>query len=267
MSLIHVIQETTNFSAVPVTSYSLAFSNPVTPGSSIHVMAATGGSTNTYTSLADQINGTYGSALDSISTTPGNQVNAHWKYDNTGAGTPNITVQTSISAITGLWIREIGPTSGLDAGKHAGLDQAPPGTATDGTTSGTVTPSTAPGLISALAGQVLGSDGFSVGTGFTLGVHGDNTMTESRRYTTTATAAGTFTDSNGGTGNETICFAAWFKEPAAAGGTNQALPLLNVAGAGLAWIIRRRRIRARELRRVWKREEKSGLILPDYKRA
>jgi len=45
------------------------------------------------------------------------------------------------------------------------------------------------------------------------------------------------------------------------------LPLLGVgvATAPLAWVIRRRQQRARELRR-WKRDNTSGLILPDYKR-
>jgi hypothetical protein len=42
-------------------------------------------------------------------------------------------------------------------------------------------------------------------------------MTESIRYTTTAAAAGTFTDANGATG-ESITVAAWFREKIAGAG-------------------------------------------------
>jgi hypothetical protein len=44
------------------------------------------------------------------------------------------------------------------------------------------------------------------------------------------------------------------------------LPLMGVGLAPLAWVIRRRQIRAREMRR-WARDEKTGLVLPEYKRA
>ncbi len=40
---------------------------------------------------------------------------------------------------------------------------------------------------------------------------------------------------------------------------------INGVVAPLAWVIRRRQQRARELRR-WKRDDASGLILPDYKK-
>jgi len=63
--------------------------------------------------------------------------------------------------------------------------------------------------------------------------------------------------------------AAAFVEGSASGPSNQSLPLTGVALAPLAWVIRRRQIRARERNaqlRHWKRDESSGLILPDYKK-
>jgi len=208
--MINVIQEITNFSSGGVTSYALALTNPVQKGSSIHVTVVATSTLIATLGCSDSINGSYGAALDQIATSAtGDQVNGHFKFDNTGSGTPTITGTSTVATVIGLWIREIANTDGYIA--HAGQDQVHPGTGANAVTSGAVTPSYAPGLISAVVCEVVGSDGYSVGSGFTIGVHGDNTMTESIRYTTRASQAATATDSNGATG-ESVTLAAWFKE-------------------------------------------------------
>jgi hypothetical protein len=214
---IAVAQERTNFSTTGVTTYTLAFSNPVTAGSSIHVITACQ-STSTTLACSDSVNGSYGAALDTVVSIAGGQTNAQWKFDATAAGTPAITVTSTTPTTISIWIREISGTSGYDSTAtpgHNAQEQVSPGTGTNAVSSGNMTPSVAPGLVSGIAGEVVGSAGYTPGTGFTLGVYGDNTMTESLRYTSTATLAATFTDSNGTTG-DSVTMAILFKETPAA---------------------------------------------------
>lgn len=82
------------------------------------------------------------------------------------------------------------------------------------------------------------------------------------------TSAATLTSTWTYLSNAAVCVVLGFKyTPAAGGGVQSKLPLTGVGAlAPLAWIIRRRQRRAKELR-SWARDEKSGLILPTYKKA
>lgn len=223
--MISVLQETQTSNNATGTTIALAFSSPVTAGSSIHVFASCANIGTPTMSCADSLNGTYGSYLDSINSSAGGQINSHWKFDNSAGGTITITVTFSATeTFRSIWIREIGNSAGYD--KHAAQEQAAPGTGTNAVSSGTATPSSQPGLISAMAQEVVGSAGYSVGTGFTIGISGwgSTALSESYRYTSTTARAATFTDSNGASGNS-ITMAAFFKEKAS--NNQQSLLLVN----------------------------------------
>ena len=211
--MIQVAQELEGFAVGSVSSFTLTFANPVYANSAIHVIVASFSATTTL-GCSDNLNGTYGSALDTQ--IAGGQTNAHFQFSGSAAGTLTVTITSTVSTGIGVWMREIQGTTGYDSngglGHHA-LTQVNPGTATDGVGSGNCTPSVQPGLLSGVAMEVVGSAGYTAGTGYTQGLYNHNTMTESRRYTSTALTAATFTDSNGATGTS-ISFAALFKEAA-----------------------------------------------------
>ena len=224
--MIGILQQQNGFTSSTVSSYGLSFNNPVTPGSTLYVYSFYTYESGATQSLADSVNGSYGSALDAVHSVAGTQVNSHWAFSNTGSGTPTVTLTMSESITgMGLWLVEVGSTSGY-AGVHNANDQIDPGTGANAVTSGSMTPPSQPGLIIAQANEVVGSAGYSVGTSVAFTSAGTGwggqALLEYFRYTTTAALAGTFTDSNGASG-ESVTLAACFTE--AVSGT-----------ATLAWI-------------------------------
>jgi hypothetical protein len=196
-------------------SIQLAFSGAVTPGSSIHVICSSIDTATSFT-CSDSVNGSYGAALDTIDQTGDTQRLAHFKFDNTAAGTPTVTItpNTSIGFLA-IWIREIGGTSGYDSAHKTALQTAL-GNGTDNITTGTQAPNNQPGLLSALGVCTSNFVLPSAGTGFTAGANGwtfgtsNTACTESKRYTATTAIAATF--SNAGGSNNFASLAAFFKE-------------------------------------------------------
>jgi hypothetical protein len=167
---ISVLQENGNLIASTTT---VGVTLTLSAGSSLHVLAAYYGAAVPTLSVADGVN-TYSSALDVLtsSTISGAQFTA----DGVAAGSTTITLTSTqnASGYLALWVREIGGTSGSDAGKHNSLLTASSVTSTNGTTGTSVTPSVAPGLLSSFAwqmtsGQNFGSNFFANGTAFTVG--------------------------------------------------------------------------------------------------
>ena len=220
---ISVLQErqTSNGSG-SASSIVLAFSNAVTVGSSFHSIGQ-GVDTATSFTCSDSVNGTHGSALDTIDASADTTRVAHFKFDNTAAGTPSVTITPNTSVgFLGIWIREIGGTSGYD-GAHAGNQQTSPATTTDAVTSTNATPSTQPGLVSGFSVSTNNSGADAAGTGFTstttgwqFGFGADFARSEHLRYTNTTARAATFTC----TANNYITVAAFFKETAATATTS-----------------------------------------------
>lgn len=217
---VSVLQERQNsLNSANAASIALAFSNPVTPGSSIHVICS-GVDTATSFTCSDSVNGSYGAALDTIDQAGDTQRLAHFKFDNTAAGTPTVTItpNTSIGFLA-IWIREIGGTSGYDSAHKTALQTAL-GNGTDNVTTGTQAPNNQPGLLSALGVCTSNFVIPAAGTGFTSGISGwsftitNTAVSESKRYTSLSAIAATF--SNSGGSNNFATLAAFFKEAASA---------------------------------------------------
>lgn len=226
--MISVLQDQRNFNAGPPVSFlTQAYGSNIALGSSLHIWATCSSSPTPTFSCSDTLNGSLGSPLDFI-TSPGGQCYGHWILDGSLSGADSVTV--NFGATVGqaqIIIKEVGGTSGLDtsatAGGHKSADQINPGTGTDAVSSGSITPSKQPGLVSCITSCVTGTASLTVGTGFTLDhAFSSNTQTEHLRYTSTSPVAGTWTDANGAS-NEMITFAACFKEAGA--------PIVPSAGA------------------------------------
>jgi hypothetical protein len=216
-------RETSNSSA-SASSIALAFSTAVTSGSSLHDLCS-GVDTATSFTCSDSVNGSYGAALDTIQEAGDTQRLAHFKFDNTAAGTPTVTItpNTSVGYLS-IWIREIGGTSGYDSAHKAAVQTAL-GNGTDNITTGTQAPNNQPGLLSALGVCTSQFVVPAAGTGFTLGANGwtfgtsNTACTESKRYTATTAIAATF--SNSGGSNNFATLAAFFKESSSPAGVLQ----------------------------------------------
>lgn len=134
--------------------------------------------------------------------------------DNQSASTLTVTADFAASnAFLLAGIREIGgvTASPIQTGTGAPVGQAQPnpGGAANAISSGSLTPTAEPCLLSVVSFYFpVGNPPSTAGTGFTLGSYGwpfdsiNTTTTESERLTTLTTTAGTFTNSEGGpTGN------------------------------------------------------------------
>lgn len=210
----------------------LAFTSNITLGSSIHVICSGSDATATSFTCSDTLNGSYGAALDTIDMAADTGRYAHFNFDNSAAGANTVTITpNATSGFLAILIREIGGTSGLDAGKHAANIQLAPGTVANAVTSGLVTPSTQPGLISALATDSTNDVAPLIGSGFTTGIPAwtfggvNSAQTESLRYTGLIAIAATFTATSATDNYATL--AAFYKE-IGSGGTNT---------AKVAWLI------------------------------
>lgn len=227
---ISVLQERqTSSGSGTVSSIVLAFSNPVVVGSSFHSICQSADNAASYT-CSDSVNGSHGAALDNIDAPADATRAAHFKFDNTASGTPTVTITPNVSAgFPGIWIREIGGTSGYDT--HAGqLQTHPVGTGPDALTSGTAIPASQPGLVSGLSVDCTGGTVMNTGTGFTSTLSGwqfgfgvDFARAEHLRYTSTSALAATFTQ--GGVSDNYLTVAAFFKEGGTVATTGWAPPI------------------------------------------
>ena len=167
------------------------------------------------------------SLVDSTTDSTNGQILYHYVSTNTtsaGSLTVTATWNSSAASFTGLWVKEIGGSSGYNNSNHASNRQAAPGTGTDGVTTGLLgTITNVPALISSLSYTTIsgGSGGvLSTGTGYTTGASGwlfgsgaNNAASESERVTAGTSVAATFTCSQN---IVTITQAAVFTEAAAA---------------------------------------------------
>lgn len=203
-------------------SIALAFSSSVTSGSSIHTMCGSDDTAAASFTCSDSVNGSHGTAIDSFDDSGNAYRVSQFNFDNTASGTPTVTITPNVSAgLLAIWFREVGNTSGKDGAQHVINRQISPGTSTDGTTSGSLTPSVQPGLTSGLCLNTANFSLVSAGTGFTNGLTGwqvgtgsDLARSESLRYTTTTSKSATFTATDGAA---TYCtFAVLYKETSGA---------------------------------------------------
>ena len=206
---ISVLQEKATDTSASGTTLGLAFTSNVTSGSSIHV-AQTSDTDNSITPTDTLSNTFSASALDDINDTTHGQFNVHWLCNGSGSGADTVTVKQSANAgFRGNCIREIGGTSGADSGKHSGRFQANPGTSANAinASSGGVTPSSQPGLLSAFC--IAGASDSTLTQGndvaYTAGLAAASNWTvtggictESYRYTSTSALNGSFTDATNG---------------------------------------------------------------------
>jgi len=217
---ISVLQERqTSLNSANASSIALAFSSADTPGSSIHVFCSAVDSAASFT-CSDSVNGSHGAALDTIDQAGDTQRLAQFKFDNTAAGTPTVTITPNTSVgFLAIWIREIGGTSGYDSAHKTAL-QTTIGNGTDNVTTGTQAPNNQPGLLSGLGICTSNFNLPAAGTGFTAGINGwdftvsNTAVSESKRYTSLTAIAATF--SNSGGSNNFATLAAFFKESASA---------------------------------------------------
>lgn len=223
--MISPLQERSAIGAGAATTIALQFTGPVTLGSSFHVVVKSSGSPTLIT-CADDVNGALVPIGPLVSDAGGGHRGQQFKLDSTGAGTPTVTATFS-GAVTNrsIWIREIGESSGYDV--QAAQNETG-NVGTDGITSGLMTPSIAPGLVSVVAIIHVGAgDAISAaGTGYApLDTHPltgwgfIDSASEHRRYTTTAPLAGTFNVSGASSPSDMV-FAACFKETGAVANTN-----------------------------------------------
>lgn len=217
---ISVLQETSASAAT------LPYVSNCTPGSSLTCVVRNAAAGITYT-CSDNINGAW-TLVETKADNGNNHASASFKFDgNASAGKPTVTVVPSGgSSSVVMFISEIGGTSGFDT-NHA-ADNINKGTGADAITTGNATPSVQPGLIYAVGFRAVGTGALTPGTGFTAGNTADPAnITENRRYTSFAAAAGTMTDSVGS--DDVIMFGLWFKETGAtASSRNGAQELLGV---------------------------------------
>lgn len=169
--------------------------------------------------VTDGVN-TY-TARGSITDASDGQKTWHFTADNinpTGVTLVTATFFPATPAATGIWVKEIGGTSGYDSGAGvAGQVQATPTTAANAVTSGnTGTLTAAASLVSGLSFRTSGAGaGPAVGTAFTSGGLGwsnivsNCTRSENKRVTGSTAQAATFT-AGGNDAHSTM--AAIFKE-------------------------------------------------------
>jgi phage gp36-like protein len=228
-----VLQEKQLSVAASATTIALAFDSAVTAGSTIHVIwesAAAFNVADTVT-VSDGTNAFTVLATENVATT---LQFGHGYRANVGAGATTITVTFPAARTNrGIIIREIG---GVDASPYDGhvlTQQTNPGTGANALSTGNVTPSAQPGIISAAAFIYTSTfvSPFTAGSGFTGGIgawsavyDGDVAHTQHKRYTSTAAAPVTWTTNRGS--DQYYMAALLLKE--ASGGTPG-----NASGAGV----------------------------------
>lgn len=216
-----VLQEQdTPFNNAVTTVTSPAFSSNATIGSTIEVWVAYQTTTGP-TSCVDSASQTY-TAEGSENETYNNSTTALWIFQNNQSAT-KLTVTCTWAAsgsARAVWVREIG---GVSATSFQSVQFAyiatPPGTGTDAIQGASITPTSQPALMSALARATNDptAEGLTAGTGFTAGVQGwlasvDSAYSESIRLTSTAATKATFTDATAGSADQYVVGEAIYSE-------------------------------------------------------
>lgn len=158
---------------------------------------------------------------------------AAYECKNVGTtGSTQITVTFIASAgHAGMAGVDVSGLSNTAAAQSAQQGQTNPGTTTNATTSGNVTPASQPAMLFGLSQSIAGiyATGVSAGTGFTShtltnfpAVNGTGAaVAEDLRLTSTSAVAATFTDSNG-TADDIVTFGIVVPEASGGGGCNAA---------------------------------------------
>jgi len=205
---------------------SLSQSVTFSAGSTALVM--TGGPSGTSHTVTDNINGSTGWTSIASLTTVGGGAYRVWKRDNMAAGATNITDTYGAStAFTGIWVAEIGGTSGYDKATVINVQ-------TTGATrsSASTSPTSQPGLFYGFMynDTQTGSVAGTASGGYTQGVQGWNfgagrtfAVSEYIRYTATTAISASFSPS--GSTDTTGTVGIYLFETAAA------------SGAAIAWTI------------------------------
>jgi len=208
---ISVLQERATDISTTGTTLTLAFSSNITAGSAIHCAGSWGLASGSPT-CSDNVNGSYGSALSTFNNSSATQSGTHFNKNNAGAGATTVSFVPPSSDFRGICIREIGGTSGLDAGSGKTNGQTTPGTGAGVIVGTSTTPSAQPGLLSAICMDIKAAHAVAAAAGFTAGLSGASNQwvnigslaTESLRYTSTAAQQAKFTDSTGGSADSYI---------------------------------------------------------------
>jgi hypothetical protein len=193
-------------------------------GSYLHVMAFGNGAVGMTASISDGVN-TY-TAIGSVFQS-GKAF--HWSAGPVASGSTTITVTFSaLINLKAIVVREITGCSAVQSA-HAEAGPSTPGTGTDAVSSGTLTPTSQPALISGLCLDTFFGATPAAGTGFTSsssapligkcwdwgdGVGNSYARIENQRVTSTSAVAATFT-SSAGASNKYCVLAAAFTEAAA----------------------------------------------------
>lgn len=201
--------------AATATTEAVAFTSNCTAGSYLYCAAVQNSSTSYTATCSDTLNGSYTQLNDT--TVSGSAIYHFWVYCPTGGANTVTVTFSSASAYRGIFIAEIGGSSGLDtAGTyHAGNYQASPGGGTNAVTSGTLTPSVQPGLAVGVTFDANLGASFTAGTGFTAFYPTANTFwtfttganrgqAEYQVYSSTSSVPATFTASTGGATTGTV---------------------------------------------------------------
>lgn len=185
-----------------------ALTSAALAGSSIEFFVIWNGSSSSLPTVTDSASQTYvqkGSVI--VDNNDGLNVVVFLLQNNASATTLTVTATWgSAQTFVGSHVKEIASVTTTSFQVTAGQNQVTPGTGTDAISSGSITPSAQPNLISAYSFCDGNGTALAAGTGYTSGIggwdggSGNLLLTESQRTTGTSATAATFTDTvNGGT--------------------------------------------------------------------
>lgn len=204
---IAVIQNAENSAAATGTTLAVSFASPVATGSVLHCFVANKDVLSEAVTVSDNVNGAWPAAIDTVDDATHLETVRQFSFPGSVSGSITVTATFSVTTtLRAIRVVEIGPakTSGpLDV--RAGQVQASPGAGTDAVTSGAQTNVESPALIVGLsmdnrtvapAAPAAGTGFADNGAGWNL-VSGNQARLESKRVTTTAPIAATFTGTAG----------------------------------------------------------------------
>lgn len=193
---------------------------------------------------------------------------------NTGSSATQVTYNTPVAYAGNIptvdacvWVWTVTGGS-VTIGTQSSNGQTAPGTGANAITSGSVNCGVG-SVIMGLCNDGQGTGALTAGAGFTTDFSNFNVYSDHGPFS--ASQAATWTTTVGTDPKiMTQALSFGFSTGGGSGQPQQSLPLTGVSVlAPLAWVIRRRQIRAKERNaglRQWKRDDSSGLILPEYKK-
>jgi hypothetical protein len=179
------------------------------------------------------------------------------------------TFASSLGSYLGGWAKELTGVTSSPYQTSASAHQNEPGAGTNAITTGTMTPSAEPALVSAVSVAMFTSltTGPAAGTGFTLGTKGwtpNGTVywgaSESQHITSTTPLAATATDSDGAADDCLIAGAIYTE--AASGPPAAALTITGQSPTNIAGTVLTPDVARSLLRRVWAQRRSSGIYVP-----